>query len=437
MPLPLSATVTFDQIKNRKVAQYELTDIIMDLAIEENGALLDRWRSLSPKSFEKLDFTKAYLLAANRSLEQRLTNQALSLYIRSFQWIDKNYYDKVEAAFQASFHLYAQNKRSEALFYINRAIESLAKIRNNHPLAEDLFFLKRRIVWRYFSRFESLPDNAISAVEFDGDDVWIGMWSGGVGRFSRSSLRLDLYNERNTKLPSNYTRDILVRKDKIWVATQSGLAYYQKSDASWHPVKGLEKYKFKNISHNGTHFYATTLYKGVFRSKDGDSWENIISGHSVLDILNIGNEFYIATPERGVYLYRDNKLEPFLPNVSAKVIISDRDPNILWVGTYGQGLLKIDRKSAKILEEFRANVMRSDYVESLLVEENKLWVGTLETGVSIYDMDEGTWSILGLRDGLPGLDITSITRENDHLWFGTLAGGIGIYLFKEKFPVKE
>ena len=81
--------------------------------------------------------------------------------------------------------------------------------------------------------------------------------------------------------------------------------------------------------------------------------------------------------------------------------------------------------------------MRSDYVESLLVEENKLWVGTLETGVSIYDMDEGTWSILGLRDGLPGLDITSITRENDHLWFGTLAGGIGIYLFKEKFPVKE
>ena len=424
------SAVTFEQIKNRQIVQFELTDMMLDLSAQKNIDLLATWVELSPNSFRKLNFSKAYLDAGDRLIKRNLTNQALILYIKAYQSIDKEISIKVEATYKASFFLYAQRKRSEALFYINRSIEELIELKGEHVLAEDIFYLKRRIVWRYLSRLESLPDNAISAIEFDGDDVWIGMWSGGVSRFSRSTAKLDIFNARNTKLPSDYARDILVQKDKVWVATHEGLAYYNKTDSKWHNIEAMKNYKLKTISYDGSYLYVSTLYKGVFRSKDGNTWENIVPSHSVLDILHVGNELFIATPERGVLVYRGQKVESFLPNVSAKTIIRDSDPDVIWIGTYGQGLLKINKNSGKILEEYGAKDMRSDYVESLLLIGNQLWVGTLESGVSIYDMKKKKWTAFGLSEGLPGLDITTITKENQHIWFGTLAGGIGIYLFQ-------
>ena len=422
------SAVTFEQIKNRQIVQFELTDMMLDLSAQKNIDLLATWVELSPKSFRKLNFSKAYLDAADRLIRRNLTNQALILYIKSYQSIDKETSIKVEAAYRVAFFLYTQKKRSEALFYINRAIEELIKLKGEHVLSEDIFYLKRRIVWRYLSRLDALPDNAISAIEFDGDDVWIGMWSGGVSRFSRSTSRLDIFNARNTKLPSNYVRDILVQKDKVWIATHEGLAYYNKTDSKWYNVEAMKNYKLKTVSHDGTYFYVSTLYKGVFRSKDGKTWENIVPSHSVLDILHVGNELFIATPERGVLVYRGQKAESFLPNISAKTIIRDSDPDIIWIGTYGQGLLKVHKDSGKILEEYGTKEMRSDYIESLLLIDDQLWVGTLNSGVSVYDMKKKKWTAFGLTEGLPGLDITTITRENQHIWFGTLAGGLGIYL---------
>ena len=424
------SAVTFEQIKNRKIVQFELTDMILDLSSQKKVDLLATWVELSPDSFRKLNFSKAYLDAADKLIRRNLTNQALILYIKSYQTIDKETSIKVEAAYRAAFFLYAQKKRSEALFYINRAVEELIRLKGEHRLSKDIFYLKRRIVWRYISRLDSLPDNAISTIEFDGDDVWIGMWSGGVSRFSRSTSRLDIFNARNTKLPSNYVRDILVQKDKVWVATHCGLAYYNKTDSKWYNIEEMKNYKLKTISHDGSYFYVSTLFKGVFRSIDGKTWKNIVPSHSVLDILHVGNDLFIATPEKGVLVYRGQKAESFLPNISAKIIIRDLDPDTLWIGTYGQGLLKVNKNSGKILEEYGTKDIKSDYIESLLLIEDKLWVGTLESGASIYDIKKKKWTSFGLSEGLPGLDITTITRENQHIWFGTLAGGIGIYLFQ-------
>ncbi len=310
------AGVTFENIKGRQIASFELTDIITALSAEDKLENLERWVEMSPGSFKGLNFTKSYIDAGDKMLAQGSTNDAVRAYIKAYQVIDRNHELKITAAYKASFLLYAQHNRNEALFYINRAVENLIR-QGNHELVKDIFYLKRRIVWRYFSRLDSLPDNAISAVEFDGDDVWIGMWSGGLGRFSRSQSQLDLFNVRNTELPSNYVRDILVKDDKVWVATHDGLAYYQKSDASWHKVDSMQNYKFKTISCDGGYFYTSTLFNGVFKSADGITWENIIPKQNVLDIFKSGDNIYIATPS-SVLIYKDGAVSGFLPGVSAK-----------------------------------------------------------------------------------------------------------------------
>jgi hypothetical protein len=38
-----------------------------------------------------------------------------------------------------------------------------------------------------------MPDDSICDIEFDGDDVWIGMWSGGMGRYTRSDNTVALF----------------------------------------------------------------------------------------------------------------------------------------------------------------------------------------------------------------------------------------------------
>lgn len=430
-PVISYSTVNFENIKGRKIVPFELTDIIFDLSLSNKINLVDRWQELSPRSFKGLNFTKSYVDAGDRLLKLNHTNKAIRAYIKGFQYIDKEISLKVQATFHASMLLYAQHRRSEALFYINRAIELLLKQKKKiHPLTKDIFYLKRRIVWRYFSRLESLPDNAISAVEFDGDDVWIGMWSGGLGRFSRSESTLDLFNSRNTPLPSNYIRDILVMNDRIWIATHSGLAYYHKNTSSWHRIPSMKNYKLKTISFDNGYYYVSTLFNGVFRSQDGEMWENIMARQSVLDVLHSDNKLYIATPENGVYVYENNQSKKFLSKISAKIIIEDTNPNYLWVGTYGSGLLKVDKQTAEIVQHFGKDELGSDHIESLLLVDKDLWIGTLESGLSIYNPQKEIWTKLGLPEGLPGLDITTITRENDHLWLGTLAGGIGIYQFQ-------
>jgi len=435
IPTICFSIIQFENIKNRTISQFELTEIIVDFSNNDNNlSLLEKWKELSPKSFKDVDYTLAFLRAGDRSIKKGNTNQALTLYIKAYQQLDRKIVNKVEAAYKSALYLYAQKKRSEALFYINRSIEEMIKIKLQHKLIENIFYLKRRIVWRYFSRLEALPDNAISAVEFDQDDVWIGMWSGGVGRFSRSSSILEIFNPRNSKLPSFYVRDILVQDDKVWIATHCGLAYYNKAKATWHVINKLQNLKLKSITFDGQFYYVATLFKGIFRSKDGNNWENIIPKKNVLDLLNIKNEMYIATSEQGIYHYSDNSgLRKFLPDISAKVIIKDYNNKYLWIGTYGQGLLKVRRDDGKIIEHYTEKEIGSDYIESLLLVGNNLWIGTLEAGLNIYNFKSKKWKRIRLQDGLPGLDITTITRENKYLWFGTLAGGIGIYLFEEKY----
>ncbi|MGL4394398.1 MAG: ligand-binding sensor domain-containing protein [Brevinema sp.] len=429
----LFANVEFQHIKNRRVAQFELTEIILNLSSRDSLYLLDRWREISPRSFRGLDFTKAYLVAADRVLENQNTNTALQFYIKSYQALDKNYFDKVVSAYKASLILYAQKKRPEALFYIKRATSQLKHFKKEpHPFQYKIASLKRRIVWRYFSRLEYLPDNAISAITFDGDDVWIGMWSGGVARFSRSSSQLDLFHVRNAAIPSNYIRDILVQGDKVWVTTDRGMSFYQKTTGTWNKVSFFNGYKLKRLIYDGQHIYVATLFRGVFRSADGVNWQNVIPKQSVLDLLKIDDELYIATPERGVYRMVNGVTEQFLPEISAKTIVTDINPKFLWIGTYGQGLLRVNRATGKIVQTFTREQLGSDYIESLLVVDKKLWIGTLESGVKVYDPRSKDWESISLREGLPGLDITTITKENDYIWFGTLAGGIGIYLFQDK-----
>ncbi|MGL5254996.1 MAG: hypothetical protein ACRC9L_08405 [Brevinema sp.] len=422
-------SLTFNDIKGRVIRQYELADIMMDLGLKNDLASIERWKMLSPSSFKGLDFTRAYMLAADRHLQDSQTNLAMDAYVRAYQQIGKHA-EKPRAAFMASFLLYATDKRAEALFYINRALEIVGKDADFENKMNDL---KRRITWRYFSRMDNLPDNAVSVIAFDGDDVWIGMWSGGLARYTRSAGVIDIFTPKNTELPSPFVRDILVKPDIVWIAMHSGLAYFNKQQNTWRVIPEFTRLSVKRlIEVNGT-IYAATLYRGVFASTNGGaSWQNIVPNKTVLDIAHTEGKLFIATAEQGVFIHENGSTKALIgENLSVKSFFVDTNSTI-WMGTYGKGLFHINVKDGRIIKQYRENDLGSDYIETLVRVDGVLWAGTLDAGAAY--LEGRKWKRLGLRQGLPGTALTTIVREGEHLWFGTLSGGIGIYLFKELNP---
>ena len=72
-------------------------------------------------------------------------------------------------------------------------------------------------------------------------------------------------------------------------------------------------------------------------------------------------------------------------------------------------------------ETYRASPdgLVSDYVRSIAVDGDNIWFGT-NNGVSVFDIEEGTWTTYGTADGLVNKIVNAIAIDLEgNKWFGT------------------
>jgi len=344
---------------------------------------------------------------------------ALKCFIQGFHTFDDSIY-KWYCGYYVSSILYQNNNRDSAIFYINRVEKNLT---NDKIMMEQIKKLKKRIRWEYISKFEGLPDESISDIEFDGDDIWIAMWTGGVGRFTRSSKILTIFNMKDGLL-SPHTRCLQALKNIIYVGTYDGLFYYNKKNGKWYREEGeLGNVTIKRIKLIDDKLYVATLGKGLFISDlTNISWKNIFNySLNITDILNVNKNIYISTLDKGVFLYNGKNFDIILPNVSAKSLCYVN--NKLWIGTHGNGIFIIDNNNISKLEG-----LSSDYIEVLEFISNKIIIGTLGNGVDILNLNTKEIRNINILEGLPSNDVVKIIFEKNRIWFGTLSGGIGILI---------
>jgi hypothetical protein len=96
----------------------------------------------------------------------------------------------------------------------------------------------------------------------------------------------------------------------------------------------------------------------------------------------------------------------------------------VWCATGESGLLRFDRAThtfAVITRE--PGTIASNHLTSLAFDRvGRLWVGTLEAGVSRLAADGTDWELVNAFDGLPVDSVTAITVAGDTLWIGTRRG---------------
>ena len=95
----------------------------------------------------------------------------------------------------------------------------------------------------------------------------------------------------------------------------------------------------------------------------------------------------------------------------------------VWCATEEAGLLRYVRSSGAFLQTTREpGGLASNQISSIAFDRRgRLWLGTRDAGVSRLDPD-GTWGLLNAFDGLPGLDVNTLTAQGDTLWIGTTTG---------------
>ncbi len=117
-----------------------------------------------------------------------------------------------------------------------------------------------------------------------------------------------------------------------------------------------------------------------------------------------------------------------LPNSNVRAIVQDRS-GFLWFGTQ-DGLVRYDGTKMRVYRPNDADPhsLSAGYITALALDANgKLWVGTAENGVNLYDPDSDQFTryAKGAKGTLSSEGVTKIIRDpKDRMWFAMSGGGL-------------
>ncbi|MBI9037778.1 MAG: hypothetical protein JEY97_06555 [Bacteroidales bacterium] len=238
--------------------------------------------------------------------------------------------------------------------------------------------------------------------------LWIGSFHkgsyNGIFRYNHYTQKLDSFYNKKIKNYDLYVRDIFIDKDKnTWFCAMGGLIKYSDN-------KTIETFLLGN--------------------------KNDITDESLIfDIIQSKNGNYFLGTEGGVLMIDENAniLKSYKHKSGEKNTISCKtvfcvfeDSNeILWAGTFGGGLNKINTKTNEIKIYTTSNGLCNDAVFGILEDKmGNLWLST-NNGLSCFNPENETFRNFSTKDGLvyDAFSFGAYCKDNKgNMYFGTQEG---------------
>ena len=250
---------------------------------------------------------------------------------------------------------------------------------------------------RVYRDSDGLPQNTVHALALDASGyLWAGTQDG-LARYDGRAWRRESPPAVNGAL---FVRDLLAAADgALWVATQAhGLLLY--SDGVWREVPAvpaeLVRQRINALAETGA---------GSART------------------------LWVGTHDRGLFAYSASgwrRIDEAQGLPSSRVwSLAPDGASRLWIGTQ-RGVASVDPAEGAIERPPGAPLAS---VSSLEVTREHggavLWVGTYGDG--LHRLDASGWTRLGETDGLPSLFVTDLARrvdDPDEVWIATDGGGL-------------
>lgn len=319
---------------------------------------------------------------------------------------------------------------------------------------------------------------------FDGS-ILIGTEAGGLNHYFPKSERIRVYNKKEDQGPSSdVIHTIFEAGDgSIWVGTGSGLdlmhaigdsVYFEKVFSSANGVmevaedpegtllfsSGTEVFEKKkearlytpkiDLNSGVTSIMPLSKDQAIIGCEDG---LHVIQGGNIRTILDFpiieiyqAHDSMIWVGTRGYGLlkidenfqvvnrYTSNKSDPGSLTSNEVSCLFEDHSGVLWVGTYGRGLNKLDLRAKKFdlytNQPWEKNSLSGDRVISFFEDSQKqIWIGLRGNGINILD-NENKIKTISDKGGSPfyGQSVSAFYKDpQGGLWVGSWGGGIVVF----------
>jgi len=319
------------------------------------------------------------------------------------------------------------------------------------------YFDTNKKITRYYHNPEnphSLSGNIIRNVIIDfAGTLWVNVYNSGINKSFNPAPEyfhnISRIENNNNSLSNSYVSSLTEGIDyNVWIGTANGLNMYDVINKTITRLP-LDLQPQKNF------------ISALETDYDGNIWIGTRAG------LKVYNPFSKIFIEQEYDVFTDSQL---FSNYITTILI---DSLTVWIGTYNNGLYKLDRKNNTLTkfsyEEKNFNSFHSDFIITLYKDRqgkiwagtyggflkyngknsfipytndpddktslsnnyvfcifedsrNELWIGTAN-GLNRFNPDDATFEHFFEKDGLPNSVICSIVEDSqNNLWFSTNKG---------------
>ena len=286
-----------------------------------------------------------------------------------------------------------------------------------------------------YSVGEGLPQSQVFAVMQDSRGyLWSGTQGGGLSRFD--GLDFETFTTENGLL-SNYINALFEDSDgQIWIGTNTGICRYDGH--SFHAITN-EKSPFSaayDICEKTKGRLWLGTEKGIFEwDKNTNALSKIAlpsmpERTAVLAFRMVKENTWIGT-NRGVWVSGKQTVRlstrDGLAGDNITAFTTDRQGQI-WMANWPNGLTVVDPAQNKVVRTITLpHVERAICLFAAV--DGKIWVGTQDKGIQIYNPADSTWEEISEKQGLPHNHIRVILSDNTgNIWVATSGGGLVKFL---------
>ena len=168
---------------------------------------------------------------------------------------------------------------------------------------------------------------------------------------------------------------------------------------------------------------------------------NVTSGNPILGLKNDNLLFGYSLSKLTIFNPETNESHLVFPDLETENNISElryflqsKDPNIVWVGTQNEGVLKINLNGT-IEKQYNTQTIPALSNSTILVlyeDDHKLWIGTYGGGLDCLQIKENKITSYKKEQGLSDNNVVGILPyKDDFLWLSTY-NGLSLYNTKTK-----
>lgn len=243
------------------------------------------------------------------------------------------------------------------------------------------------------------------------DTLWVGT-SSGIASAPRRHSNLsapDSWRVWRTSngLPSNATAALAVWNNRLYAATNQGLAEY--TGTSWSRVPSTAGRNIVGIAGGGDRLHLITSGEVLALDAEGNISSLGSSFSSPLTSLaSAGSMVVLGSSRNGLYRQRDGEWESLVPKgpPTNRIvgIVVDEDGR-LWAGTgitFGEGFMSFDgRQWRSYTQDTFPQLSTNNYYKVNLGKDNVKWVSSWGAGVVAVDAQGQVLKTLTTANGLP------------------------------------